>query len=595
MFIPLFFAIIKAEILEDFMSSAQSIIIILIIVLIIALVAAAVIINKYFNHQIAQIDQASEQINDITAKENISRLEKMGLAGKSLATFEESKSAYQEVETKQIGELQHLLEQAAETNAKYNLLKARRIIKQAEELAQSAQETVDKSKTTFNELLESNRDNKIQYASLLKDYQQQRKQILANSFNYEQSLTQLENDLALIEGQFDTVKNLSAQGDHVEAKRVLDEIKEKITSLKKSLPDIQKYEQDLRTIFGEQLDEITHTYKKMLKDKYRIEEVDVLETIKQLREKIEESRADLSKLELDKVKKINDAINERIDGLYDILTKEFKARPFVDKNQDKILKVLSHMSTNSAKLVAKLEHIDESYELNHGELQEAKELESRVNHLNVDFGSDCQKLADGKGVYSDTESKWLAMLQELEQIDNRQKKISKDVDGLFDAEEIANDSIDHFKQDVSLIYRRVERRQLPGKPESFVQMYTLVVNEISKTSEELNQVRINLEKISQELIQIQEDIDRLQKEADEILSSADLVELTMQYSNKYLNNAEIKRARKQAYDLYQNKFEYKEALDTIATALEKVEPGSYQRIEKEYYDEKKKNDEDTNN
>ena len=74
-----------------------------------------------------------------------------------------------------------------------------------------------------------------------------------------------------------------------------------------------------------------------------------------------------------------------------------------------------------------------------------------------------------------------------------------------------------------------------------------------------------MEKISSELIQIQEDIQRLKKEADEILNSADLVELTMQYSNKYLSNPEIKRARKEAYDLYQNKYEYKEALDEAYT------------------------------
>ncbi|MBS7552031.1 septation ring formation regulator EzrA, partial [Weissella confusa] len=95
------------------------------------------------------------------------------------------------------------------------------------------------------------------------------------------------------------------------------------------------------------------------------------------------------------------------------------------------------------------------------------------------------------------------------------------------------------------------------KPESFIQMYTLVLNEVKHTDNELNQVRINMEKISSELIQIQEDIERLKKEADEILNSADLVELTMQYSNKYISNPEIKRARKEAYDLYQNKYEYK--------------------------------------
>ena len=65
------------------------------------------------------------------------------------------------------------------------------------------------------------------------------------------------------------------------------------------------------------------------------------------------------------------------------------------------------------------------------------------------------------------------------------------------------------------------------------------------------------------------------------------------FKNKYLSNPEIKRARKEAYDLYQNKYEYKEALDVIATALEKVDPGScIQRIEKEYYSEQEADEEE---
>lgn len=592
MFIILIFAIIKAVFLEEIMSSAVSIVIILIIILIIAAIAAAVITNKHFNQQIAQLDQDSEQLNDLAAKEDIKRLEKMELAGKSLETFETCRDSYQEVETKQIGVLQHLLEEAAEVNAKYALIKAYKLIKQAQTVASEAQKVVDESKQTFSQLLESNRDNKIKYAALSKDYQQQRKYILANSFDYGVALDQLENNLMQTEKDFESVKNLSAQGDHVEAKRVLSKIQTSLTKLKNQLPKIKNYDQDLKETFPEQLDEITKTYKQMVHDKFKIDEVDVLETVKNLRDRIESSQDRLSKLELKEVEKDNQEINQEIDELYAILTKEFKAKPFIDKNQDKIVKILGHISNNSAKLVSKLQHIDESYELTHGELAEAKELASRVNHLNVDFGTDSQKLADGEGVYSEIEGKWLAMLQELDEIQQREQKISNDVDGLFDAEEIANDSINRFKQSVSLIYRRLERRQLPGKPESFIQMYTLVVNEISKTSEELNQVRINLEKISNELIQIQEDIDRLQKEADEILSSADLVELTMQYSNKYIKHQDVQRARKEAYDLYQNKYEYKEALDTIATALEKIEPGSYQRIEKEYYSEKDDDEED---
>ena len=88
------------------------------------------------------------------------------------------------------------------------------------------------------------------------------------------------------------------------------------------------------------------------------------------------------------------------------------------------------------------------------------------------------------------------------------------------------------------------------------------------------------------LIQISDDVERLKREADDIINSANLVELTMQYSNKYADKDTIKQAQKKSMQLY-DEYNYKEALDTIATAIEKVEPGSYQRLENAYYSEQK--------
>ena len=578
--------------MEGIMSSGLSILIIVILIAIIAVIATVVILNKYFNHQIAELDALTDELKDISVEEDIKRLEKMELAGKSLETFKRWQKVYQKVDTKDVGELKHLLEQAAGLNTKFNLIKTRQLIKEATELLQTNQDNVEHSKQVFTNLLEANRDNQKHYAALSKDYQQLRKKILSQSFNYGNAIDQIEEDLATLESDFQTVKNLSGEGDHEEAKKVLVKIDTNLTTLKTDLPKVENFDQELKNVFPDQLNELSNTYRQMIKDKYKITEVDVLEEIKSLRELVDSTNNSLTKLELKKVEKNNKEISTRIDSLYDILTKEFKARPFVDKNQDKIVQILSHVGNASNQLVAKLEHVDQSYELTHGELAEARQLKSQVSRMNSDFDVDCQKLADGDGVYSQIENKWLTMLDNLKEIEKTEKKLSNDIDGLFDAEKIANDSIIHFKQEISLVYRKVERRQLPGKPESFIQMYTLVLNEVKHTDNELNQVRINMEKISSELIQIQEDIERLKKEADEILNSADLVELTMQYSNKYLSNPEIKRARKEAYDLYQNKYEYKEALDVIATALEKVEPGSYQRIEKEYYSEQEADEEE---
>lgn len=568
------------------MSSVQTLIVVAIIILIILIIAFILIINRRQLSQIEAIDRMTESIQKMQLERAIKRLDKMDLAGESLTTLNTWRKSYQETATKKIPEVQHLVEEAADQNASYHLFKARKNIKKAQEIIEPTMEDAKNTKEVFTELLESNRENQIQYDSLIKSYRSTRKMVLADSFDYGAALDQIENELTSMESDFDEAKNLSSQGDHVEAKRVLSKIKMDLHALKEQLPKLKKAHHELATVFQDQLRELSAAYKKMISEKYYFDDVDVLAEIKAIRGQIGQAQGLLSSLKVDELAKKNKEIGQKIDALYDALAKEYKARPFVEKNQNKMLTLISHQQLVSKKLVNKLRHIDESYELTHGELGKSRHLAQEVSDMNHQYTVDTQNIADGKGVYSKIQDSWLAMLDRLREIDAEQKKMAKDVDGLYDSENVAHDSVKQFKQEVSLIYRRLQRRKLPGDPESFVQMYTLVVNEIEHTSEELNKVRINMEKISSQLIQISDDVERLRREADDIVNSANLVELTMQYSNKYAEKDNVQKAQEQAMSLYQKDYNYKDALDTIATAIEKVEPGSYQRLENSYYSEK---------
>lgn len=568
------------------MSSIQTIIIVAVVILIIVVVASMLLINRKQLRQVEVIDAALNEIEEMHLEEDIKRLNKMDLAGESLTTLNTWRKSYKEASTKKLPRVQKLVEEAANENATYKLFKARKKIKEAQQIIKPALEDARNTKAVFTELLESNKENQIQYDALIKVYRELRKDVLANSFEYGAAIDQIEDQLASMESDFEEAKNLSSQGDHVEAKRVLSKIRMSLAALQKQLPKIKEGYHQLEVVFQDQLKELSNVYKKMISEKYYITKVDVLSRIKDIHDQIDSARKLLSELKVDELANENKKISSEIYGLYDVLAKEYKARPFVEKNQSKMLALISHQQTASKKLVEKLQHIDESYELTHGELEKSKELEKEVNNMNRQYTVDTQNIADGKGVYSAIQDSWLEMLDRLREIDAEQVKMSTDVDGLYDSENVANDSIKHFKQEVSLVYRRLERRSLPGNPDSFIQMYTLVVNEIGHVSDELSQVRINMEKISNELIQISDDVERLKREADDIINSANLVELTMQYSNKYADKDSIKQAQKKAMQLY-DEYNYKEALDTIATAIEKAEPGSYQRLENAYYSEQK--------
>ena len=568
------------------MSSIQAIIIIAVVILIIVVIALMLLVNRRQLRAIEVIDAAVDEIEKMHLEEDIMRLDKMDLAGESLTTLNTWRKSYTETSTKKLPRVQKLVDEAAQENTTYKLFKARKNIKEAQEIIKPTLEDARNTKAVFTELLESNKENQMQYDALIKVYRELRKSVLAGSFEYGVAIDQIEDQLASMESDFEEAKNLSSQGDHVEAKRVLSKIRMALGALQKRLPKIKEGNHQLEVVFQDQLRELSDAYKKMASEKYYITDIDVLKRIKDIHSEIDDARKLLAETKVDELAKENKKISGEIDELYTALAKEYKARPFVEKNQNKMLTLIAHQQAASKKLVEKLQHIDESYELTHGELEKSKELEKEVNNMNRQYTVDTQNIADGKGVYSAIQDSWLQMLDRLREIDQEQAKMSTDVDGLYDSENVANDSIKRFKQEVSLVYRRLERRNLPGNPDSFVQMYTLVVNEISHVSDELSQVRINMEKISNELIQISDDVERVKREADDIINSANLVELTTQYANKYADKDAIKQAQKLAMQLY-NEYNYKDALDTIATALEKVEPGSYQRLENAYYSEQR--------
>lgn len=568
------------------MSSIQAIIIIAVVILIIVVIAAMLLTNRKQLCEIEVVDAALNEIENMHLENAIERLDKMDLAGESLTTLNTWRKSYVEASTKKLPKVQKLIEEAANENTSYKLFKSRKNIKQAQEIIKPTLEDARNTKAVFTELLESNKENQIRYDALIKVYRELRKSVLAGSFEYGDAIDQIEDQLASMERDFEEAKNLSSQGDHVEAKRVLSKIRMSLGDLQKRLPKIKEAYHQLAVVFQDQLKELSNVYKKMISEKYYITDIDVLARIKEIHDEIDQACKLLAETKVEDLDQANKKISGEIDQLYDVLAKEYKARPFVEKNQNKMLTLIAHQQAASKKLVEKLQHIDESYELTHGELEKSKELEQEVNNMNRQYTVDTQSIADGKGVYSAIQDSWLQMLDRLREIDQEQAKMSTDVDGLYDSENVANDSIKRFKQEVSLVYRRLERRNLPGNPDSFVQMYTLVVNEIGHVSDELSQVRINMEKISSELIQISDDVERLKREADDIINSANLVELTMQYSNKYADKDTMKQAQKRALQLF-DEFNYKEALDTIATAMEKAEPGSYQRLENAYYSEQK--------
>lgn len=183
-------------------------------------------------------------------------------------------------------------------------------------------------------MLESNKENQIRYDALIKVYRELRKSVLAGSFEYGDAIDQIEDQLASMERDFEEAKNLSSQGDHVEAKRVLSKIRMSLGALQKRLPKIKEAYHQLAVVFQDQLKELSNVYKKMISEKYYITDIDVLARIKEIHDEIDQACKLLAETKVEDLDQANKKISGEIDQLYDVLAKEYKARPFVEKKSE---------------------------------------------------------------------------------------------------------------------------------------------------------------------------------------------------------------------------------------------------------------------
>ena len=105
----------------------------------------------------------------------------------------------------------------------------------------------------------------------------------------------------------------------------------------------------------------------------------------------------------------------------------------------------------------------------------------------------------------------------------------------------------------------------------------------------ISQVKIDMEDITKQLLIVQDDLETLQEKTDDLRDSAELTERLIQYANRLsIDHEEINDAIAQAQNEF-NRYNYPGSLEILEKAVEKVEPGSYKRMEQRYYTELKRN------
>lgn len=554
------------------------------------IVAAAIVyfvgyfVRKKTLARLDELEQRKEQLFDLPVIEEVDEVKKMHLVGQSQNTFREWNQKWTDLSTTAFADLESQILEVESLNETFRFMKAKQAVEEAEVALLNMEEDVAEIRNGLKELRESEERNSLQVQNALDKYQELKKRMREESDTFGPAYSELQKQLKSIEIEFTQFVTLNTSGDPVEAREVLQTAENHTYTLEDVMNRLPVLYEDLNKTFPDQLKEIKEGYQKLIDDHFVFPENNFLAEVSRVRERIENSMRDLAKTEVNLVEPANSDTANDIDALYSIMEREIEAKKYVLKNREVIADYVAFATKNNRQLLIEIDHTAQSYTLNHNELGRVRGFQTEVDEL-VRRNTDMMEKMDGHKIpYSEVQEFYKYAYKILDDIQNQQVEIDEELRELRRGEKVAQEKVENFEFQLRNLKRFVEKQRLPGLPNDYLEFFFMVTDHVEGLNRALNKIRINMEDINRYVDTCQDDLDKLDKETHDLVDAAALTEQMMQYANRYRHShPDIKASIDRSLDLFTNTYQYQEALDEIGTALERVEPGAFARIENFYF------------
>lgn len=551
--------------------------IIIVILLILMFLWYMWFLQKRNNSELQLYKDRTEKFKEDIFEDQIKSLEEMKLTGASLESFGKGKQDYSKLQNETVPKLLAQISNAFNRNSNFNVFGAASDLKKIKVQVEDVESQFNDIDAVFTKIVESNKQNASTSEVLHGDYEKLRKEILTKSFNYGPATEKLESELNEIAGFLDEEKKLTSQGDHLEARQYLDDAKVKLSMIKDQVQLIVPLFKDLDKVFPGQIEEIQSVYQKLIQQQYRFS-IDIDSEISSVQQNIAKSNQALSDLNFDIVDSVNDKIKSDINDLYDNLSLEINAKRQVLKQQKPVLDYLNHAKFQHNRLDEYIQTLEENYILNEQDMDDFKAHGRTLSRVMTEYDQDVQSIADKSMIFSKAEADFREIVAELDKIESREKTINDNLNQMLSSEEISKKSVEKYAHRIQLQKKSLEQLNLGGLPEDYLEYFFMVSDEIKKLYDALNSERVNMEDISKQVIVTQEDLDNLVEKTRDLKENVLLDEKLLQYANRYADEADFNEQLLKARRLFDEEFEYEQALEVISKALETIEPGSVARI-----------------
>lgn len=550
-----------------------------IILAIIVLIVIGLILRKRVYDQVDRLEAWKLDIMARNVAGELSKIKNLTLSGETQEKFEAWKERWDYIVGKELADIEEHLLDAEDAADKFRVSKAKKVLKETEEILQSIEGSIDNILSELEELLESEKSSRMEVEEVEPAIRELRRQISQNRYQYAKADRYFDAELDKLEAALENFHEESAAGNYMEAKRIVDELKVELKELDEKIHAFPEVYKKAKHELSSQLDQLLSGMKEMKQDGFYIEHLDFEKEIRTYQQRIIDVMTTLEEGNLEEGTKVLDEMEERISEMYELLEEEALAKNYLDQNVPSYKEAIMTLHTSFTETKAEVEELKKAYYVEDEELEKFLAVDKKTQALNNELTEVLAGLEANDVAHSELRGRVEAALGQIDDLKEKHDTFKEAIQTLRKDELLAKDKLAEMYGQIKELHRRLRKSNIPGVPTFIWTSLEETQQRNKKVLEALEQHPLDTGAVHRSLLEAENAIEQAKEKIDMMLDQAYLTERVIQYANRYRSKNPMLAAELVEAERLFRAYEYELALEKAAKAIEQVEPGALKRIE----------------
>ncbi|WP_196220199.1 septation ring formation regulator EzrA [Terrilactibacillus tamarindi] len=549
------------------------------IIVVVFVVIFSTCMRKKTYNKIDRYEAWKMDIMNRPVTEEISKVKELKMIGEAEKNFEKWRADWDEIVTTELPLIEESLFDAEGYVDHYRFKKAEKTLDSLEHHLNKIENRIRDMLSDLNKVVESEHANRKDILIVKDMFLKGKKELITKRSQYRGAVNLLEEKLKAVDKELQGYEAETDNGNYIKARDILLSAKASMEKLNEQFEKIPFLYNEIHHTIPDLMQDLRMGFEEMTSQGYVLSHLQLNVQLEEIKHQLNILDQAVDKMELKPVEESINIMHEQLEHLFDQMETEVMSRKKLLEVAPTIERDLTIVGENVKSLAEETETIQTNYHIDEEDLRMKHEIDDIFNKLDMEYQEVNKDLQEQKEAFSILLEKLESMRSDIEVVQGSAKEFKDKIKTLRKDELIAKETMQKLKRTIFDCRRMVQKSNLPGVPEYYVTLLEDSEEHLADVNHELDQSPLNMVAVQRSLDDAVEKVNEFYKKTQEMIDNAALSEELIQYGNRYRSDShEINEELKHAEDLFRS-YNYQEAVEVAAKAIEKKEPKILKRME----------------